>query len=104
MIARDPHELRLAHETRNMLLNAEMKLRASMMRKESRGTHYREDYPARDDKNWLAWIKIKLADNEMFLDKQDVPKAWRPDPGIAYERRYPKRYPGELEFLKRNSA
>ena len=42
-------ELRLAHETENMLLNAEMKLRASLSRTESRGTHYREDYPARDD-------------------------------------------------------
>ena len=103
MMARDPHELRLAHETRNMLLNAEMKLRASIMRKESRGTHFREDYPARDDKNWFAWIKIRLEDGEMVLEKQDIPKAWRPDMSIPYENRYPKRFPGELEFLRKNA-
>ena len=56
--ARDAHELRLAHETKNMVLSAEMKLRASLFRKESRGTHYREDYPVRDDKEWLAWVKM----------------------------------------------
>lgn len=100
MIARDPHELRLAHETRNMLLNAEMKLKASIMRKESRGTHFREDYPARDDKNWLAWIKIKQVDGEMVLDKLEVPEAWKPDLNIPYEHRYPKRFPGEMEFIK----
>lgn len=103
MIARDPHELRLAHETHNMLLNAEMKLRASMMRKESRGTHYREDYPFRDDKNWLAWIIIKQQAGEMVLEKREVPQAWHPDSSKSYEQKYPKRYPGELEALKKNS-
>jgi len=49
MIAEDGHQLRMAHEAANMLLNAEMKLRAGLFRKESRGTHFREDYPARDD-------------------------------------------------------
>lgn len=102
MTARDPHELRLAHETSNMLLNAEMKLRASIMRKESRGTHFREDYPARDDRNWLAWIKIRQDHGNMVLEKQDMPRAWRPDMSISYERRYPKRFPGEMEFLRKN--
>jgi len=37
------HELRLAHETANMIISAEMKLRASIMRKESRCSHYRLD-------------------------------------------------------------
>lgn len=43
--ADDAHELRMAHEVRNMILNAEMLLRSSLFRTESRGTHYREDYP-----------------------------------------------------------
>jgi succinate dehydrogenase/fumarate reductase flavoprotein subunit len=41
--AKDLHELRLVHETKNMLLNAEMKLKASLFRTESRGSHYIED-------------------------------------------------------------
>ena len=45
LYARDDHELRLAHETKNMVTSAEMKLRSSLFRTESRGTHYREDYP-----------------------------------------------------------
>ncbi|HDQ05729.1 MAG TPA: hypothetical protein ENN36_03275, partial [Candidatus Bathyarchaeota archaeon] len=28
-------------------------------RKESRGTHYREDYPDTDDKNWLKHICLE---------------------------------------------
>jgi succinate dehydrogenase/fumarate reductase flavoprotein subunit len=98
LIAKDAHGLRLAHETRNMLLNAEMKLRASLFRTESRGTHYREDYPARDDENWLAWIKIKNENDEMVLSKVEVPKEWRPSANMSYEERYPLSFPGEARF------
>lgn len=63
MIASDAHQLRLVHETRNMLLNAGMKLKASLFRTESRGNHYREDYPNTDDKNWLAWVVIEKDKN-----------------------------------------
>jgi succinate dehydrogenase/fumarate reductase flavoprotein subunit len=69
--AANMHELRLAHETRNMILSAEMKLRASMMRTESRCSHYRLDYPDLDDENWRAWINISRgADGSMQLEKQ----------------------------------
>ncbi|RMD99906.1 MAG: succinate dehydrogenase/fumarate reductase flavoprotein subunit, partial [Calditrichaeota bacterium] len=71
LIAKDMHELRLAHETRNMIISAEMKLRASMFRTESRLSHYRLDYPEMDDQNWRAWINIyKSADGQMKLEKQ----------------------------------
>jgi succinate dehydrogenase/fumarate reductase flavoprotein subunit len=71
--ADDLHELRLCHETKNMMLNAEMKLRAALMRTESRGSHYREDYPNPNDKDWLCWIKIKQgADGSMELLKHPV--------------------------------
>ncbi len=69
--AADIHELRLAHETANMIVSAEMKLRASLMRKESRCSHYRLDYPDMDDHNWRAWINIhKGNDGSMKLEKQ----------------------------------
>jgi len=69
--AADMHELRLAHETANMILSAEMKLKASIMRKESRCSHYRLDYPEMDNKNWQAWINIFKGENgEMQFEKQ----------------------------------
>ncbi len=79
MRAEDPHMLRLAHETESMALNAEMTLRASLFRTESRGWHYREDYPLTDDQNWLAWNQIRKADDgRMELNKIPVPAQWRP--------------------------
>lgn len=69
--AANMHELRLAHETRNMILSAEMKMRSSLMRTESRGSHYRLDYPEVDDVNWRAWINIfQGMDGSMQLEKQ----------------------------------
>ncbi len=69
--AADMHELRLAHETANMIISAEMKLRASIMRKESRASHYRLDYPEMDGTNWEAWINIfKGKDGSMQMEKQ----------------------------------
>lgn len=69
--AADMHELRLVHETVNMITTAEMKLKASIMRTESRCSHYRLDYPEVDDVNWRAWINIyKGADGTMQFEKQ----------------------------------
>ncbi|BAX81584.1 FAD-dependent oxidoreductase [Labilibaculum antarcticum] len=69
--AADMHELRLAHETVNMITTAEMKLKASLMRKESRCSHYRMDYPEMDNENWQAWINIfKGDDGSMQFEKQ----------------------------------
>jgi succinate dehydrogenase/fumarate reductase flavoprotein subunit len=94
LVARDNHELRLAHETKNMVLNAEMILKASLFRTESRGVHYREDYPRRDDPSWLAWVKLREEQGNMQLSKVPVPKEWWPDLSKPYEERYPVRFPG----------
>ena len=95
LYAKDSHELRLAHETKNMVLNAEMKLRASLFRTESRGDHYREDYPRRIDPAWLAWVMLKEEHGEMKLWKEPIPKEWWPDLSKSYEEIYPVRFPGE---------
>ena len=100
MKAKDNHELRLVHEVENMVLNAEMKLRACLMRTESRGNHYRQDFPARNDKEWLAWILISKEENgKMMLKKKEVPTEWKGNLQQPYEERYTLRFPGELEFL-----
>lgn len=95
LTANDPHELRLACETRNMVLNAEMRIRSSLFRKESRGLHYREDYPRRDDDNWLAWVVLKEEQGRITTIKRPIPDKWRPDPSMPYEEKYLARFPGE---------
>lgn len=93
MVANDAHELRLVHETKSMVLNAEMKLRSSIFRKESRGNHYREDYPKRNDAEFLAWILIKDEDGKMTLTKKMMPEEWRPDPSKSFDENYPLQFP-----------
>ncbi|MCD7928268.1 MAG: FAD-binding protein [Oscillospiraceae bacterium] len=97
LYANDFHELRLVHETINMALNMEMKLRASLERKESRGAHFREDYPKRDDPYGLMWIKIKDVDGAMTLSQEKIPEKWWPDFSIPYEERYRRRFPLHID-------
>lgn len=46
-------------ELKNMLLLSDLITKASLERKESRGTHYREDYPQTDNRNWLKHICLR---------------------------------------------
>jgi succinate dehydrogenase/fumarate reductase flavoprotein subunit len=92
---KDPHGLRVAHETRGRVAAIEMMLRASLFRTESRGVHYREDYPHRDDPSWLAEVRLKKNDGQMELVKKPFAKEVWPDLSISYNQRYPLEYLGE---------
>ena len=85
-----------------MLLNAEMKLRAGIYRTESRGTHYREDFPARNDKEWFCWVLLRNEQGKMMPSKHQLPDEWAPPASMAYRDSYPLEFPGENAFLQAN--
>jgi len=61
-----------ALEVVNFVDVGEMVARAALMRTESRGAHYREDYPQQDDEKWLKNIIIRLEAGEMKLRTQPI--------------------------------
>jgi succinate dehydrogenase / fumarate reductase flavoprotein subunit len=71
--AKDLHYLSKCHEVMSMTTCAEMTFRAALMRTESRGFHFREDYPEQDDKNWLKWITLKREGRRMVLSTEPIP-------------------------------
>jgi succinate dehydrogenase/fumarate reductase flavoprotein subunit len=70
---RDYKELMRYLELENMVLLSEMVCRAALLRTESRGAHYRSDYPEEDNKYWLKNILIGKQDSKMSLEAVPVP-------------------------------
>ncbi len=54
-------------ELKNMVTVANLITKAAHIRKESRGTHYREDYPTTDDKNWLKHICLEKREEKLNI-------------------------------------
>lgn len=69
---RNMHELMLYHELRGMLTTARLTFISALERKESRGSHYRIDYPEMD-KQWNVWLKSKLKDGKIEVTKEVIP-------------------------------
>ena len=65
VIAETPHELAKAVELENYLLDAELAIAASVERTESRGDHYREEYPYTDNENWLKWLILQRVNGSL---------------------------------------
>jgi succinate dehydrogenase/fumarate reductase flavoprotein subunit len=68
----DTSELLRAIELGSMLTVSEMICRAALERTESRGSHYRADYPQEDNERWLKNIVISPRDGEMALSLKPV--------------------------------
>jgi len=54
------YEALRALETLNMLTVAKIVALSALAREESRGSHYREDHPRRDDSKWLKHVAVRL--------------------------------------------
>ena len=61
-----------AWETTNLLTVATALLDAAPLREETRGSHWREDFPDRDDEHWARHVDVTLDDG--------VPRLGRPAP------------------------
>ena len=71
--ASDPHYLRVANETKSMVLIAEMYLRSRLLREESREGCLREDYPYTDNIDWLKNTVLKQENGKVKLWTEDIP-------------------------------
>jgi succinate dehydrogenase/fumarate reductase flavoprotein subunit len=62
----------LTWEVKASLVVCEAILRSALMRQESRGAHYRSDFPSLDNEKWNVNIYCRNEDREMVLYKQNV--------------------------------
>ncbi|MBI4360292.1 FAD-binding protein [Candidatus Micrarchaeota archaeon] len=66
------NDLVAAFELKGMLKLAEIMVEGALMRKESRGSHFREDVPGRDDEKWLKHTLAFKDDDGIRLDYKPV--------------------------------
>lgn len=94
------HDLRLCLEARHKCLSAEMKLHANLFRTESRGMHYRADYPFHDDEGWLCHVGVYKDENgAVACEKIEYPDEWKGDVTQEFTERYLTLFPGEADAL-----
>jgi fumarate reductase (CoM/CoB) subunit A len=61
-------------EVENALLVGEMIVRSALLRKESRGAHYRKDFPQANDADWKGNIFLKKAEEGMTVEFRPLPE------------------------------
>jgi L-aspartate oxidase len=79
----EPLDIGLGFEHRNLLDVASVIVAAASMRTESRGSHYRSDFPKQDDANWLTNIFVRRENGDLHLRKEWAAKdvGWVDKPG-----------------------
>ena len=64
--------LNFARELENMLILARVVTIGALYRNESRGAHYKPEFPDRDDANWLKTTRAKWVNNDIQLTYEPV--------------------------------
>ena len=80
------HELVRLKETEAMVSAAQLILGGSRFRTESRLSHFREDFPARDDRNWAVWVDAKKANGAPAFKITPIPTPLCPIAETAVRR------------------
>ena len=73
MMAKDPRDLCKYYEALTMLMRSELFVRSSLLRTESRAGHYREDYPQRNNEDWLSWLHVRQEKGRPVFSKVRIP-------------------------------
>jgi succinate dehydrogenase / fumarate reductase flavoprotein subunit len=68
----DVENVVLTWQVKSSLVACEATIRSALMRQESRGSHYRSDFPKLDDEKWNVNIYCRKEGDEMALFKQHV--------------------------------
>ena len=68
----DDKDVILTMEVKSSLVVCEAIIRSALMRQESRGAHYRSDFPNLDDEKWRVNIYCRKEDRDMVLFKDKV--------------------------------
>jgi fumarate reductase (CoM/CoB) subunit A len=71
------------HELRNLCEVGLVCIAAALYRTESRGAHYREDFPDQQDSNWVKAVTVRLKHVDTYeLDCEAVSTTWAPPVGV----------------------
>ena len=68
----DDENVALTMEVKSSLVVCEAIIRCALMRQESRGAHYRSDFPNIDDEKWKVNIYCRKEGRDMVLFKDNV--------------------------------
>jgi succinate dehydrogenase/fumarate reductase flavoprotein subunit len=74
----DAENVILTWHVKSSLVVCEAIIRSALMRQESRGAHYRSDFPKLDEEKWNCNINCSRAGEEMVLFKQNVKEIKEP--------------------------
>jgi succinate dehydrogenase / fumarate reductase flavoprotein subunit len=77
--------LNFARELDNMLILARVITAGALQRNESRGAHYKPDFPNRDDANWLKTTRAKWVNGEIQITYEAVDVSQIPPRARRYD-------------------
>ena len=78
----DAENIVLTWQVKSSLVVCEAIIRSALMRQESRGAHYRSDFPKLDEEKWNCNIYCSRAGGEMVLFRQNVKEIKEPLTGL----------------------